>query len=300
MSRPPTGVGPSMSRRPPPGEEGLILVNVLLFVAIAASIVMLMIAAEDGALARAARSREAARALAIAHGGELSAITALRRDGVMARDNDNAAEPWARLATRNAPIEGGAFELAIADATGRFNVNAVMSGDAAAVVMLQRIAETAGMTRDMAVRAVAMIRLYGPVTDLRPLERAGLDPRALARLAPLVTALPFDSRINVNAASEELLGILLDDPMAAARLVAQRNRRGYLTEADFAAENAQLPAGTALTSDLYWVRARVRVGDTAQQLTSLLLRRRRPDGSVDVLPVGRWLGRAPSQAPALS
>lgn len=292
--------GASRGRRPPPGEEGVILVNVLLFVAIAASIVMLMIAAEDGALARAARSREAARALAVAHGGELSAITALRRDGVVARDNDNAREPWAALATRNAAIDGGVFDLAIADATGRFNVNAVMSGDAASVVLLQRVAEAAGLPRDMAVRAVTLIRLHGPIADLRPLERAGLDPRALARLAPLVTALPFDSKVNVNAASEDLLAILLNDPLAAARLVAERNRRGYLTEADFSAANVALPAGTALTSDLYWVRARVRIGDTAQQLTSLLLRRRRSDGSVQVMPVGRWLGaKAPSQAPAL-
>lgn len=283
-----------------PDEQGMILVNVLLFVAIAAGVVMLMIAGEDGALARATRMREAARALSVVHGGELSAITALRRDGIAGPDSDDAHEPWAKLAERDAPIEGGSFDLAIADANGRFNVNAVMSGDAGAVILLNRIAEAAGVPREMVVRAVALIRLYGPITDLRPLERAGLPQQTLARLAPLVTALPYDSKINVNAASPELLAIMLDDPVLAARLVGQRQQRGYLTQADFLGEGTSLPQGSGLTSDLFWVRTRARIGDTSQQLTSLLLRRKKPDGSVEVLPVGRWLGaQPPAQAPAL-
>ena len=66
------------------GEEGMILVNVLMFVAIAAGLVLLMINREELALDRGLRTREAARALAIVRGGELSAVVALRRDAIEA------------------------------------------------------------------------------------------------------------------------------------------------------------------------------------------------------------------------
>jgi general secretion pathway protein K len=56
-----------MSRRQ--GEEGMVLVNVLMFVAIAAGLVLVMINREELALDRALRTREAARALAIVRGG---------------------------------------------------------------------------------------------------------------------------------------------------------------------------------------------------------------------------------------
>lgn len=276
----------------------MILINVLLFVAIAAGVVMLMISAEDGALQRSLRLREAARALAIAHGGEQSAITALRRDATVAADNDNPSEPWSALAARDQPIAGGRFDLAIADATGRFNVNAVMSGDAAPIALLGRIADSAGVPPDLVATAIALIRRHGPVADLRPLRSAGLPDATFARIAPLLTALPYDSKVNVNAAGEPLLAILLNDAAAARRLVAVRQRNGRLTPADF--DTLSLPAGAAFTSDLYWVRTRVRISDTAQQLTSLLVRRHGADGNVTVVPVGRWLGsRPPDQAPAL-
>ncbi|NWO96470.1 general secretion pathway protein GspK, partial [Escherichia coli] len=83
---------------------------------------------EELALDRALRTREAARALAVVRGGELSAVVALRRDMVVAPNEDDVTEPWARLSERGAPIEGGSFDLAIADAEGRFNLNALRAG----------------------------------------------------------------------------------------------------------------------------------------------------------------------------
>ena len=68
-------------RRPDDGETGMILVNVLMFVAIASGLVLLMINREELALSRGLRTSEASRALAVVRGGEVSAIVALRRDG---------------------------------------------------------------------------------------------------------------------------------------------------------------------------------------------------------------------------
>jgi general secretion pathway protein K len=273
------------------GEEGMILVNVLMFVAIASGIVMLMISHEDSALQRSTRLREVARAEAIARGGEASAIVALRRDALTGPDSDNQGEAWARIGDKAVAIEGGTFSLAIADAQGRFNVNSVMSGELAPVEMLGRVGLAAGLTLEQIAMATAAIRLTGPITDLRPLARAGLDPAVLARLAPLVTALPYDSKVNLNAVSEPLLAILLDDPLAAAALVAVRTRQGFLTSEDFASAHVPVPRGAGFTSNLFRVRTRVTIGDTSLQRTSLLARRIK-DGQATVVPLTRWRGDA--------
>ena len=279
----------------------MILVNVLLFVAIASGILLLLITSEDGALERAARMREAARAMAIARGGELSAVVALRRDALVAPDSDSRSEPWAALAESGAPIEGGSFDLAIADAQDRFNINALIEPDPVAAGILGHIAAAVGLSQEQAAKATAAIRAAGPVADLRPLAALGLPPAQLARLSGLVTALPYASPINLNAASEDMLTVLTGDAMAARRIVATRDRQGYVTAADLATLNVPIPQGAGLSSNLFWVRSRVRIGDTSQQLTSLIARRDAPGGGgKQALVVGRWVGAsAPLQAPML-
>lgn len=270
-------------------ERGVILVNVLLFVAIAAGVVMLMIRAEDGAIARSVRLREASRALAAAQGAELSAVTALRRDLATAPQTDSPDEAWAQVSERDAPIAGGKFDLLVADATGRFNLANLAGDDPAALLLGSRIATAAGLSPDQALATLRLVRAG---------RTPPLDPAVLARLAPLVTLLPLATPINLNAADEAMLAVLVGDPLKARRLVETRTRQGRLTLADFAAADALVPPGTGFTSSLYWSRARVRIGDTTQQLTSLI-RRRSPNGTPDVAVIARWLGPAPLQAPAL-
>lgn len=288
-------------------EQGMILVNVLLFVAVASGVVMLMIAGEDMALHRAIRLRDAGQAQAVAEGGELSAILALRRDAMQAAGSDHAGEAWASLAERGAAIRGGSFDLAIADAQDRFNINSLRGGDVRASEMLGRIAAKLGLPAEVTIRATELVRLYGPISDLRPLRQAGLSPELETSLARLVTALPRETRINVNSASEPLLAILLDNPDMARELVALRKQQGYLLPADFAGR-VPLPADLAgFTSDYYWVRVRAQIGESRQQLTSLIARRRDAAGGADgaggqvrVAAIGRWHGnRAPLQAPRL-
>lgn len=277
-------------RPPPRREEGTILLNVLLFVAIAAGIVALMIAGRDVAFDRTQRLRDAARAQAAAHGGELSAITALRRDMVAGPAVDTRAEPWAALSERGAKIDGGTFDLAIVDAQGRFNINTLARGDLTAIGTFLRIVAALGLPQEMAPPIVAYLRTTGPVSDLGPLAQAGVPPAILARVSALVTALPGDrTTINVNAVGEELLGILIADPLAARRLVEQRRRAGFLTPQDFALQSVPFPPGLGFTSELFLVRTRVTIGDTAQDLTSLLLRRRLQN-NVRVDAVARWRG----------
>lgn len=287
-----------MSRRD--DESGMILVNVLMFVAIAAGLVLLMIEREELALDRALRTREAARALAVVRGGELSAVVALRRDAEVSPDVDHLGEGWAKLSERAAPIEGGTFDLAIADAEGRFNINAVRSGDAPSFILFNTIAAEAGLTPEQTVAAVAYVRAQGPVTDLRPLRLAGVEPEIAARLERLVTALPGKTALNLNAADPELLAILFHDPAVAQRLAAVRERQKFLTLKDLTDQGATMPWGASFRSNTFWVRTRATIGDTAQQGAALIQRRRAADGTVEVVPVERWRGAAvPPGAPPL-
>lgn len=279
-------------------EDGLILVNVLMFVAIAAGLVVLMINREELALDRSLRAREAARALAVVRGGELSALVALRRDAKVAPEADHSGEPWAKLSEAGAPIEGGTFDLAISDAEGRFNLNALRRGDAAAMVLFQAIANEVGMTPEQMVAAIEYVRLNGPVTDLRPLRMAGIDSKVADRLERLVTALPGETALNINAADEEMLRILFRDPAKARRLAEVRNRQGFLTLKDLSDAETTLPWGTGFRSNSFWVRTRATIGSTSQQGATLIQRRLMPDGTSEVVPVERWRNTAvPPGAP---
>jgi len=281
-------------------ETGMILVNVLMFVAIAAGLVLLMISREEIALDRSLRTREAARALAVVRGGELSALVALRRDSETSPDVDHQGEPWAKLSEAGAPIEGGTFDLAIADAEGRFNINSVRAGDAASLILFQTIAQQAGLTPEQIVAAIEYVRLRGPVTDLRPLRYAGVDAAVAARLERLVTALPGTTALNINAADEEMLAILFRDPLVAQRLAAIRKRQGFLTLKDLSDQNVTMPWGTTFRSNTFWVRTRATIGTTSQQAATLIQRRRTPDGKIEVMPVERWRNTAvPPGAPPL-
>lgn len=276
----------------------MILVNVLMFVAIASGLVLLLINREELALDRGIRMREASRALAVARGGELSAIVALRRDAQVAGAIDHGREPWAALAESGAPIEGGSFDLAIADAEGRFNVNSLRAGEASSVLLFQAIAQSAGLSEEEIEQAIVLVRATGPVTDLRPLRLAGFDSKVVTRLEALVTALPGATSINLNSVDESMLELLFRDSVVSQRLAAIRRGRGYLTEKDLADQDVTLPWGTALSSSTFWVRTRATIGGTSQQ-TATLIRRETVDGRVEARPIARWRGAAvPPEAPA--
>lgn len=279
------------------GESGIILVNVLAVVALASAIVVTMLSVGESGIHRSQRFDEAAQALAYSMGAETSAMVVLRRDAEKSNDLDHLGEAWATLNEDGVPIQGGRFSLKIEDAQSRFNLNDLRSGGMVALAVLRAIVATLGLPADTADRINALIRVAGPLDDLRDLSRVALSDAQLSALSTMVTVLPGRTSVNANTAGEGLLGILMNNPVSAHFLVSRRDAAGFLTRDDLRNARIILPPGVELKSDYFRVMIDVTIGDTAQNLTSLLQRRHR-NGQEEVVAISRKRGRAaPSPEP---
>lgn len=267
-------------------REGMILLNVLLVMAVASVAVLIMIAAQDLEVQRSTRLRDAAQANAYARAGELSAITALRRDGLTAAASDNLTEPWAQLGQEEIAIPNGRFALVIEDEQSRFNLNALRTGDPEPIDLFQRIGASLDMDPATMIRIATVVRVAGGLSDDELILAAGVPRSDLDRLAPYVTILPGGVGINLNTVEFPLLSLMTRDPEVARKLVEARTRKGYLTPADLAAEGAPTLPGTGYTSDHYRVTTTVTVGEVSQTLDSRIARVR-GTGTVDVVVTGR-------------
>lgn len=263
------------SRRRRADRQGMILLNVLIVVAIAAAAVTVMIVAQDIEVRRSIRLHDAAQAQAYARAGELSAIVALRRDALTAPAIDTLTEPWAQIDQQAIAIPGGEFALSIADEQARFNVNAVAKGDAISSFALVNIGEAAGVPRATITLIAATVSTLGPLRDDGPLRTLGVDPAELDRLAPYIVFLPNDATLNLNTADPVLLEIILRDP-AVVRRVVDRRRQGGLSPEEVAALGATGLIGAG--SNHFRVETTVRVGDVVRRTSSRIERVSTPLG----------------------
>ena len=264
-------------------REGMILLNVLIVVAICAAAVTVMIVAQDIEVQRSTRLHQAAQAQVYGRAGELSAVVALRRDGLTSPDIDGLTEPWAQIGQQAIAIPGGEFALTVSDEQALFNVNSVAQGDPVAASILLRIGEAAGVSRETLSTIALSLALVGPLRDDGPLRTAGVDPADLERLAPWVTFLPAEAMLNVNTASPELIAVVLNDPALARSVVDQRARTPLTPEAILAFGAPRL---VGARSDHYRVETVVRVGDVRRRTISRLERSIAPQG-VSVRVVSR-------------
>lgn len=258
-----------MSRPKRGARRGMVLLNVLIVVAISAAAVTVMIVAQDIQVRRTIRLHDAAQAQSYARAGELSAITALRRDALTAPDIDVATEPWAQIGQTAVAIPNGGFALSIADEQARFNVNVLVKGEPIPAGALLEIARLAGVSRETVSAIELALTLLGPLRDDSPLRAAGVNPADLDRLAPYVVFLPPDAKLNVNTADPELLEMVLRDPLTVRRVLDRRAQGGLSTE-----EATALGAGGLFgaSSSHFRVTTDVRVGEIRRLTVSRVSR----------------------------
>lgn len=267
-------------------REGMILLNVLLVLAVASVAVLIMVSTQDIEVQRSTRLRDAAQANAYARAGELSAVTTLRRDALVAAGTDNLTEDWAKLGQQDIAVPGGRFALAIEDDQSRFNLNALHSGEAAPIALFQAIGAQQNVDPASLIRIATVVRVAGPLSDDGLIVAAGVPRIDLDKLKPYVVILPEEATINLNTVGLPLLTLITRDPEVARKLIEARTRRGFLLPADLSAEGAPAPTGVGFTSNHYRVITTVTVGDVTQALDSRIARIRR-DRTVDVVVTGR-------------
>ena len=273
---------------PRTGDQGVVLINVLVILALTASVVYAMVSLSDISITRSQRFSTAGQALALIAAAEASAIVALRRDMTEAPATDHASEAWALTGQDDVAIAGGSFALKIEDAQRHFNLNALPASGALGAQMLQRIVLSLDLPADVGPRIAARLAQPEPLLRLTDLvAEAGLTPQDVTQLSTLVTVLPGRTDINLNTAPEALLSVIADNPVQARRLAGIRQRNGFLTPADAVAAQIILPPGVGFVSRFFQVTTSVTVDGTTQRMDSLLQRRQGRGGAPEVVAVFR-------------
>lgn len=279
-------------------EFGIILINVLVILALAAVAVFAMLSLGELTLVRSQRFSEAGAAVALLTAGEQSAVAALRRDMRDAPEVDHAGEAWAGIAQAPVAVAGGVFSLEIRDAQDRFNLNRLIEGDASDSQLLRALVATAELPPETADRILAAIEDRDPLdTPGSLVERGALDADELAALSPFVSALPGPAALNLNGASLELLEAVFGSRIQARLIAGIRNQQGALTAENLDAASIVIPPGVGLQSSLFRLWVTARIGGALLSSESLLQRRDGPDGP-EVVVIQRRVGPAgPVPAP---
>ena len=276
---------------PRPPEAGVILINVLVILALMASVVFAMVSLSDISITRSQLYSEAGQGLELIAAGESSAISALRQDLEESPENDHLLESWAQIQQDEVAIEAGRFTLSIADAQAKLNLNSLSGTGASGMQMLREVLAILDLPHDVALRIAARLAQKTPLARLEELETAaGLTAAEIVRLSDLVTVLPGRTDININTAADELLAVLANNPVQARNLTGIRNRQGFLSRQDIVAAGMILPPGVGFSSRFFTVSVDVVIGGTHQSQVSLLQRHIDRNGRAVVSVVGRQTG----------
>jgi general secretion pathway protein K len=273
-------------------QQGVAVVVAILVVALAATTATSMLWSTSLWLRQVENLGARAQADAVARAAAHWAAAVLAEDD---RAVDHLGEAWARRMPP-LPAEGTELSGTIADEQAKLNVNNLVRGGAASpadVVAFQRLLASLGLPSALTDAIVDWIDPDDEVTQPRGAEdlyylalptphRAanrriadlgelasvrGIDAGALARLAPYITALPEDTKVNVNTAPMAVLQALIPTltPDAAKRVVETRSRSPYRSVDDFLRALSPPPAASLdalidVKSRFFSAEASVRVG----------------------------------------
>lgn len=242
--------------------------------------------------------------------GALDWARLILREDARASTTDHLAEPWAvplqeaRLSTFLAAERGftqaGDDELPevflsgrIIDLQSRMNVRNLVTDQGEPiekwVVAFSRLFELLGLPRQELLTLVANLRLArmsdpgeGADAPLWPqrfeqLAWLGLSPGVLQVLAPHVTVLPAETKINLNTASAEVIAAAVDElDLAAAERLVQTRARGAMRNVEDGARLLERSGGELIDFDVrsafFEVHGRLRMEGSLVHERSLVQR----------------------------
>ncbi len=213
-----------------PQQRGAALLIALVGVALALLLATELIQRSQRDLARTQALVDAERGWQLAAGLDGLAREWIRQQheaGLAADALDGRWSEWF-------PVPGGAVRGRVFDLSGRFNLNALATRDAAEVararLAFERLADALALEQEL---VDAILTLYAPGSDARRLPLAHLSeldalpamgPARRRALETVVTVLPDpSSRLNINRAAPETLAAWIDglSPQQAEALIAR-------------------------------------------------------------------------------
>ena len=286
-------------------QRGAALVLAMLVAALAATVAVALAAEQQRWLADVSNRRDQVQAQSLALAGVQWARQILA-DDARSSTVDFLGEPWS-YPLPPTPIASGSIEGRIEDAQGRLNLNnAALDGKAgdAERARLGRIFASKGADSRILDALADWIdedgfarpggaedawyagQVPGALAANAPLVRTaeiasirGARPQTWAALAPLVSALPAGTPVNVNTASPDVLSAIVPELSGEklAAFIAERARKPFTTMAELRERLPQgvtLPEGTnlAFASKYFLVTVRSRQGESLAQARALLNR----------------------------
>lgn len=303
----------------PRAQRGVALITAVLIVALVTTIAVTMISRQELDVRRAANIFDTDQAWLAALGGEDYARNVLALDAQNS-SVDSLEEDWAQPV--QFPFENLVLSGAMEDLQGRFNLNALLTGngeaDTVALQRFQRLLQLNGLDGAIAQAVLDWLdediepRMGGGAEDdyymqqvpgyraaNRPMASAselrlvhGMTAEGYKALAPYVTALPKASAINVNTAPAMVLAALAEGLTLAdgETLVTDRDNKGYGTVQEFlqqpllAGRNIS-ENGLSVKSDYFLLNAMADFDNSRSQQYSLLARQ--GGGGVKVIMRGQ-------------
>lgn len=225
-------------------QRGVALLTILLLVVSITVVAGAMLASQKIAIRRSGVLFDQNQLLQDIHAGEQLAITLIRADSTL-NDTDSSQDIWAqplppyRLGTHSISAE-------LRDEASRFNINNLYHDgktDTVALEVLQRLLTQLNLAPEIAVAILdwqdADTEVYKdggdesvvykpsasmgattalpnqPFVSIEQLQEVrGVSTETLATLRPYLTAVPYYLPININTASPELLGALIEGSSA--------------------------------------------------------------------------------------
>lgn len=259
----------------PRRQRGVALLTALLVVALAAVIAYGLLQSGQRGLHSATAGSRSLQARLVARGLEEFALSALARDLANGGQTDSLSDAWAGTLPP-LPFERGFVLTRIQDLDGRFNVNTLLRADGTPDALAQKRFGRLLTQLDLPASVLPALidwidsdslsqpggaedvdylrddpawrcpnRPLVDVSELRGL--AGLDEAGYRRLAPLVSTLPREHRLNLNTAPVEVLRAIVPE-LDPDRITQLRPNGGRWQDIDefrraLATQNLSLPPG---------------------------------------------------------
>lgn len=301
-------------------QRGVALLTVMLVVAVVTVVCAGLIARTQLSIRASGNELHLRQVAQYAQGGEALAKAMLLRDlrqGDPRTPVDHLGEAWARPLSTFQLDDGGSLSVRIEDASGRFNLNALVRDgqlNEQGIRQFRRLLLRLGIEAPYTERLVDWLdrdqEPYGPngaednqylllsppyraanhgMSDVSELRLVlGMTELDYRKLLPFVTVLPSDAVLNVNTANALVLSTLADNLNAdtGGLLVAARGAEGFRSLDAFLGQPALAgmgleAQGLAVGSQYFRVVSEVRLAGRRQVLVSTL--QRGSDGKVRVL-----------------